>query len=100
MLTTSLHFLLSVIKFEKISKEKELSHLVSNSEENQKPVKIEWTDKRKILVQHFEDIRINVKNLHSTLEKINKAIKKRSKDNQKLLQQYFRPYHWAKSNKK
>ena len=100
MLATSLHLILSVIKFVKISKEKEPTHLISNSEENQKPIEIDWTNKRQILIQHLEDIKINVKNLHLTLEKLNKAIEKRSKDNQKLLQQYFRPYQWVKSNKK
>ena len=99
MLATSLHLILSILKFVKIYKEKEFLHLTKNTEENQKPIKISELIRRKVLSQQLENIQTNVKKLNVRLQKLNEAIEKESKDTQKLLQQYFRPYQWSKWNK-
>ena len=102
MLATTLHLKLSIIKIVKISEEKELKQFRQIIEENQKWMSIEIFEviQRKVLSQQLKNIQFNVNQIRLWVNKLNKEIEKISSENQKLLNQYFRPYQWSKSNKR
>ena len=69
-------------------------------EEDREPKQGLTPIKRQELIQQIEEVQTNIKKFKVRIQQINELIEQISKENQKTLQQYFRPYRWSKSNKK
>jgi predicted RNase H-like nuclease (RuvC/YqgF family) len=100
LIATSLHLILSILKFTNIPKKNELSKPNQNTKNIRKQIVIQWNRNREELIQNIKQVKIDMENLQNRLDNINRVIDQTTKENQQLINRYFRSYHWTKSNKK
>jgi predicted RNase H-like nuclease (RuvC/YqgF family) len=100
LIATCLHLILSILKFSKYPKKSELAKPDQNMKNIRKQSAIQWNMNREELIRNIEQVKSDFENLQDKLDNINRAIDRTTKDNQRLINRYFRSYHWTKSNKK
>ena len=100
LLATSLHLILSIPKLVKIYRKNENSKLTKQSETDRELIQSLDLIKSKLLSQQLKEIQLNIQKFQLRINQINGRIEQTLRDNQKILQQYFRPFQWSKSNKK
>ena len=100
LFATSLNLILSIPKLVKIYRRNVHSQLNKKIEQDREPTQGLDPIKKQWLIQQIEEVQINMKQFNKRIQRINDLIEQTSNENQKILQQYFRPYQWSKSNKK
>ena len=100
LLVTSLHLILSIPKLVKIYQKSAFLKLNKQSETDRELIQSLYPIKSKLLSQQLEEIQFNIQKFQLRINRINGIIEQTSRDTQKILQQYFRPFQWSKSNKK
>ena len=100
LLATSLNFILSIPKLVRFYRRNVRLQLHKKIEQDREPSQGLDPIKKQWLIQQIEEVLTNMKQLNKRIQRINDLIDQTSKENQKTLQQYFRPYQWSKSNKK
>ena len=99
VIATSLHLILSILKFSKNPTKTEVSEPDQNTK-NIRDIAVQWNTNREELIRNIQQAQSDLRNLQDKLDNINQIIDRTTKENRQLINRYFRSYHWTKSNKK
>ena len=88
LIATSLHLILSILKFSKNPKKNEVSE-PDQSRKNIRDIAIQWNINREELLRNIQQAQSAMRNLQDKLDNINQIIDRTTKENRQLINRYF-----------